>query len=127
MLIRSFLWYQLGYPSEARLPEWSKGVDSSSTVQEYSWVQIPQRAFFFISLLFSSIVFILCQIDYVLFVLLHVSFFLIFHNHKSLIMIKKRYFQFQIKQRIDFRKLFGFYSDLICSCLIPILLWIFRM
>ena len=34
-------------PSEARLPEWSKGVDSSSTVQEYSWVQIPQRAFFF--------------------------------------------------------------------------------
>ena len=31
----------------ARLPEWSKGVDSSSTVQEYSWVQIPQRAFFF--------------------------------------------------------------------------------
>ena len=33
--------------SGARLPEWSKGVDSSSTVQEYSWVQIPQRAFFF--------------------------------------------------------------------------------
>ena len=32
--------------TEARLPEWSKGVDSSSTVQEYSWVQIPQRAFF---------------------------------------------------------------------------------
>ncbi len=34
--------------SEARLPEWSKGVDSSSTVQEYSWVQIPQRAFLFL-------------------------------------------------------------------------------
>ena len=31
----------------ARLSEWSKEVDSSSTVQEYSWVQIPQRAAFF--------------------------------------------------------------------------------
>ena len=38
----------------ARLPEWSKGVDSSSTVQEYSWVQIPQRAFFFSSPLLHS-------------------------------------------------------------------------
>ena len=43
--------------SEARLPEWSKGVDSSSTVQEYSWVQIPQRAFiieFFIIMKLSN-------------------------------------------------------------------------
>ena len=39
---------------KAFVPEWSKGVDSSSTVQEYSWVQIPQRAFF-LFLFFSYI------------------------------------------------------------------------
>lgn len=46
MTIIIFIFITVDITKTARLPEWSKGVDLRSTVHEYSWVQIPHRAFF---------------------------------------------------------------------------------